>query len=456
VSQFVQRSAMPVSADALFDWHERSGAFERLTPAWDPARVVSRTGGITDGSRVEVEVPLLGGLLHQRLLVEHRDNVKGMRFRDVQVRGPFARWEHTHLMMASEGSHSFLVDQIDYELPLGAVGELVGGSFVRRKLERLFRFRHERTRADLERHLQFATHPRRVVAITGGSGMIGSALTGFLRTGGHQVRWITRSPDAGRGDIGWDPRTGSIDPAALEGVDAVVHLAGANVGERWTTEHKQAILESRLQGTRTIAAAISRMRKPADTVISASAVGYYGDSGSLVLDETALKGDGFLADVTQVWESETRSVPTGTRVCVARLGVVLSAAGGALAKMLPAFQLGIGGPLGSGEQWMSWISLDDVVGALHFLLMSPEARGTYNLTGPAPTPNHEFVATLGSVLHRPAVLPVPGFALTALFGEMAESTILTGQRVLPARLQSAGFVHRHATLGTALRFELGR
>jgi uncharacterized protein (TIGR01777 family) len=448
---------MPVSARALFDWHEQPGAFERLTPGWQRTRVLSRTGGIRDGSRVEVAVPLAGGLLHQRLLMEHRGYVAGSRFTDVQIDGPFARWEHSHIMEPAPDGTSVLVDQIDYDLPLGSLGDFGGGWFVRRQLEQLFDFRHSRTRADLERHLAFADAPRRTIAITGGTGMIGSALTWFLRTGGHTVRWITRTPDVSRGDIGWNPEAGVLDAAHLAGVDAVIHLAGANVGERWTAEHKRAILDSRLLGTRTLVAALLRMPHPPEVLVSGSAVGYYGDTGSIVVDESATKGDGFLAGVCQGWEDETApAVAAGIRVAIARTGVVLSPAGGALAKMLPAFRCGIGGPLGSGKQWMSWIALDDEVGALHFLLMNKAARGLFNLTAPAPAPNVDFVRTLGAVLARPVILPVPAFALTALFGEMAQTTILEGQRVLPTRLQSAGFEFRHPTLDDALRFELGR
>lgn len=455
--QFVRRSPMPVSAAALFDWHEQPGAFERLTPDWQRTRVLSRTGGITNGSRVEVEVPVLAGLLHQRMLMEHRDYVRGAQFVDVQIQGPFTHWQHTHLMEPAADGTSLLVDRIDYELPLGDLGQLGGGWFVKRQLEQLFAFRHARTRADLQQHMVFATQPRRTVAITGGTGMIGSALTWLLRTGGHTVRWISRRPEVARGDIGWNPETGTLDPRAMAGVDAVVHLAGANVGERWTPEHRKEILESRVAGTRTLVAAMRAMTKPPEVLVSASAVGYYGDTGANMIDESAGKGSGFLADVCAAWEAE--SIPaseSGIRVALARTGIVLSPSGGALAKMLPAFQFGVGGPLGSGTQWMSWISLDDEVGALHYLLMDQNARGIFNLTGPAPVTNAEFGRALGDVLHRPAVLPVPGFALKALFGEMAQSTILDGQRVLPTRLQGSGFRFQHSSLESALRFELGR
>jgi hypothetical protein len=401
-------------------------------------------------------VPILCGLLHQRMLMEHRGYMPGVEFTDAMVEGPFARWEHRHRMEPAADGTSILEDRIDYELPLGGLGELGGGWYVRRQLEQLFDFRHARTRADLLLHQQFADQPRRTVAITGGTGMIGTALTWLLRTGGHTVRWVTRKPDAARGDIGWDPDRGVLDPADLAGVDAVVHLAGASVGERWTPEHKASIRSSRELGTRTLVKTLVAMSTPPEVLVSGSAIGYYGDTGSKLIDETSPIGGDFLADVSREWEGASApAADAGIRVAVARTGVVLSPTGGALAKMLPAFQLGGGGPLGSGKQWMSWISLDDEIGALYFMLMNRACRGVYNLTAPAPVVNAEFASTLGHVLHRPALLPVPAFALTALFGEMAQATILGGQRVLPVRLQEAGFSFQHPTLDAALRFELG-
>ena len=454
---FIRRSPMPVSARALFDWHEREGAFERLTPGWQQTRVVSKTGGITDGSRVEVEVPLLGGIIHQRMLMEHRNYVAGSQFTDAMIEGPFSTWVHTHTMEPVADGTSILEDRLKYALPLGELGNLAAGWFVRQQLEQLFDFRHARTRADLELHMTHANAPRLTVAITGGTGLIGRALTGLLRTGGHTVRWITREPHTDRGDIGWAPSAGTLDTASLAGVDAVVHLAGANVGERWTPEHKRAIMDSRVQGTRTLVRALCAMPVPPRVLISGSAIGYYGDTGSTMLDEASPRGDGFLADVSRDWEGHTAPAEqAGIRVAIARTGVVLTPTGGALAKMLPAFQLGIGGPLGSGRQWMSWISLDDEIAALYFLLMNETCNGPFNLTAPNPVPNADFGHTLGKVLNRPAFLPVPAFALTALFGEMAGATILGGQRVLPTRLQQAGFQFRQPELEGALRFELGR
>ncbi|HYW50558.1 MAG TPA: TIGR01777 family oxidoreductase, partial [Gemmatimonadaceae bacterium] len=246
-------------------------------------------------------------------------------------------------------------------------------------------------------------------------------------------------------------------PADLAGVDAVIHLAGANVGERWTEAHKREILRSRELGTRTLVKALTTTGTSIRTLISGSATGYYGDTGSKLIDEQSPNGNTYLAEVCRRWEDESRpAVDAGIRVAIARTGIVLSPSGGALAKMLTPFRLGVGGPIGSGEQWMSWISLDDEVRALHFLLMDEACSGIYNLTAPEPITNTGFTHTLGDVLNRPALLPLPGFALKALFGEMAEETVLQGTRVVPNRLLQAGFRFRHPNLKAALQFELGR
>lgn len=292
------------------------------------------------------------------------------------------------------------------------------------------------------------------IAITGASGMIGGALSAALRADGHEVLSIGRGSGS---DVVWDPARGGIDAARLDGVTAVVHLAGANVGQRWTAEHKRAIVESRVQGTACIARAIAGLTRPPRVLVSASAVGIYGDRGDSWLDESAAPGSDFLSSVAMQWEGAAAPArERGIRTVHPRIGVVLTPAGGALAKLLPVFKLGGGSMLSSGRQWMSWIALDDVVRVLRFAIDTPSLVGPVNTVAPEPVTNAEFTRDLAAVVHRPVLLPaVPAFALRALFGEMAEGTLLASQRVRPHALETAGFTFTHPRLPEALAALLG-
>jgi len=248
---------------------------------------------------------------------------------------------------------------------------------------------------------------------------------------------------------------GVLPPSALDGVDAIVHLAGEPIAKRWTAERKRAIRESRVRGTELLARMIASLDRKPRVLVSGSAIGVYGDRGDELLDESSATGDGFLANVVSEWErAAAPASEAGVRVVLLRTGLVLSRQGGVLEKLLLSFKLGLGGPMGSGRQWMSWIALDDQLRAIEYALASPALSGPVNLVSPNPVTNAEFAATLGLVLARPALIPVPAVALELLFGEMARETILAGQRVLPRALVTAGFEFAHPTLEQALRFEL--
>lgn len=294
------------------------------------------------------------------------------------------------------------------------------------------------------------------VAISGASGLIGRQLGAFLTTGGHEVLRLVRR-EAGPGEVRWDPARGTVDAAALEGVDAVVHLAGESVaGGRWTAARKKEILESRRAGTDALARALAGLDRKPKVFVSASAVGIYGDTKDREVDEASDPGSGFLADVCKAWEAAADPArAAGIRVVHPRIGVVLSAAGGALAELRTPFSFGVGGPVGSGEQWFPWISMDDTIGALHHLLTA-QAEGPVNLVAPAPVRQRELASTLGRVLKRPAVMPLPAFAVRTLFGEMGSEVLLAGQRVKPRRLGELGFSWLRTDLEAALRMELGR
>jgi uncharacterized protein (TIGR01777 family) len=309
----------------------------------------------------------------------------------------------------------------------------------------------------MERHQELAGRAPLTVAVTGATGLIGSALVDFLRAGGHSVRRLRRgAADPAAGDVTWDPNAGVLDPRALEGVDAVVHLAGESVADRWSKTRKREILRSRELGTRLIAETMARMARRPSLLVSASASGYYGSRGDEPLDESSPPGRGFLADVTRAWEAAADPArAAGIRVVHPRLAVVLSPRGGVLERILPPFRLGIGGKLGDGKHWFSWIGLDDLVGILHFLLLGPPLDGPVNATAPAPVTNAEFGHALGHVLHRPAVATIPKFAVELVLGrEQTEEMAFASQRMYPRALEAAGFRWRHPAIEDALRHEL--
>lgn len=291
------------------------------------------------------------------------------------------------------------------------------------------------------------------VLVSGSSGLVGSALVPFLTADGHRVTRLVRARlEAGEVEVYWDPAAGRIDAAAIEGLDAVVHLSGENIASgRWTAEKKARIRDSRTKGTRLLAESLAGLAKPPKVFACASAVGYYGNRGEELLKETSPPGSDFVAEVCRAWESSTEPAGgKGIRVVNLRIGVVLSAAGGALAKMLPPFRIGVGGKIGDGKQYMSWIAIDDLVGIISHALKSDALAGPVNAVTPSPVTNAEFTRTLGRVLRRPTIFPMPAFAARLAFGEMADALLLASQRVEPAKLLKAGYAFRYPELEPAL------
>ncbi|MFI6511437.1 TIGR01777 family oxidoreductase [Streptosporangium sp. NPDC050855] len=292
------------------------------------------------------------------------------------------------------------------------------------------------------------------IIMTGSSGLLGTALVKALRDDGARVVRLVRRVPHGDEEAFWNPAKGVLDPAVLEGAEAVIHLAGVGIEDRrWNDEHKREVVRSRVEGTRTLATALAGLAVRPATLLSASAIGFYGDTGDRAVDETAGPGEGFLArEVVVPWEAETAPArEAGIRVVLLRTGLVLAPGGGMLARILPVFRAALGAPLGSGRQYWSWISLDDWVLAVRYLLAHPEISGPVNLTAPEPVTNAEFTRALGAALHRPTMpLAVPGFALRTLLGEFAREGVLSGQRVLPRRLLDGGYTFRHKRLDEAL------
>jgi uncharacterized protein (TIGR01777 family) len=296
------------------------------------------------------------------------------------------------------------------------------------------------------------------IVISGATGLVGAALRSALLAENNEVARLVRpSSSQLAGDIRWDPASGAIDAAAMEGADAVVNLNGAGIGDgRWTEERKKLLRSSRVDSTRVLVDALVKLQRKPRVFISASAIGYYGSRGDEILTEASAGGGDFIAALSRDWEAEAlRADAVGVRTVIARFGIALSAKGGALPRMLTPFKLGAGGRLGSGTQWMSWIALDDVVGAIRAAIANDQLRGPFNLVAPNPVQNSEFTRLLAKVLHRPAIFPAPAFALRLALGEMADALLLSSQRVQPERLISAGFTFRFENLESALRAALG-
>ena len=301
------------------------------------------------------------------------------------------------------------------------------------------------------------TSIRLVVAISGSSGLIGSALVHRIERHGGQVRRLVRRAARSSAEVSWDPTRGVIDADSLEGVDAVINLAGENLAQRWTDDIKRRIRDSRVQSTTLLAKTIATLAGKPKVFLSGSAIGVYGSRGDEMLDESSSLGDDFLASVCKDWEAAAEpAADAGIRVVNLRTGIVLSNEGGALPKMVLPFRFGVGGKIGSGRQWMSWIALADYIDAVALLLTTESMRGPVNMVSINPVTNEEFAHTIARVLGRPAMVPVPSFALKLMMGEMAEDTVLASQRVAPRRLLDGGFQFTFPTLESALRSEIGR
>lgn len=453
LSRFARSIRIDAPVEDLFAWHERPGAFERLSPPWERVEILSRSGGIEDGARVRLR--LGKGPIRIEWDLVHRDFVPGRRFRDTQVSGPFRVWSHTHEMIPEGATASRLLDTIEFGLPVPPLGDMIGGGLVRSQLDRLFRYRHAITAGDLAAHAGSKGVGAMKILVSGSTGLVGSALVPFLTSGGHSVvRLVRRGPAEDR--IEWNPERGTIDAARLEGFDCVVHLAGESVAGRWTEEKKRRILESRVRGTRLLCESLARCARPPRVLVCASAVGYYGNRGEEILREESLQGGGFLARVVGEWEAAAAPArDAGIRVVHPRIGIVLSGAGGALAKMLPPFRLGLGGPIGSGRQSMSWIAIDDLLDIILRGATDDSLSGPVNAVAPQAVTNGEFSRTLARVLRRPCIFRVPGVVLRLALGEAADEMLLGGARVEPAKLLAEGHRYRHPNLEGALRHLLG-
>lgn len=450
---FRWESALPYPVEEVFAWHTRAGAFQRLNPPWRPVRVVKAPQSLRDGETVEIALPLIGPISIPWKLI-HSGYRENERFIDEQVAGPFAEWRHTHHFIAENSTRCTMRDEIHFRAPWGLS---VANPYIYKELSRLFRYRHHVLANDLELHARWKNEPRKTVLISGSSGFIGSALVAFLSTAGHKVIKLTRRGTVDESERSWNPSVGSLDPEVFEGVDIVIHLGGVNlVGKRWSAQYKREILESRTRSSSLLCETISRLSRKPEAVILASATGLYGDTGERLVDESSPIGVGFLAETCAAWESSARdALMDSTRLVHLRIGTVLNPAGGALKKMLPPFTFGLGGALGSGNQYMSWIALEDLLGVFEHAMYTTSMRGAFNAVAPESVTNNEFTKTLGRILCRPTVMQVPAVALRGIFGEVADAALLASSRVAPTRLLESTYQFLYPRLEDALRAECG-
>ncbi len=444
----MHRSVVNAPVQDVFDWFSRPGAFVRLSPPWQPARIVEESASLFDGEAV---LALPGGLTWvarhdpQSYHPPHRfsDQVARRGLSSAPVSWA-VRWNHTHDFAEKGPARTLVTDRVDTWL----------GS---RILRPMFVYRHRQLADDLASH-QWAAGVGAVpstIAMTGASGLVGSALRAFLTTGGHRVIRLVRRAPRGADERGWNPR----EPSAtlLDGVDAVVHLAGESIAGRFTGTHKNAIRDSRVEPTRLLATRAAEVG--VKTFVSASAIGFYGaDRGDEILDEGSGPGDGFLARVVSEWEAATMpAVDAGIRVVNVRTGIVQSPRGGTLRIFRPLFQAGVGGPVAGGQQWTSWIDIDDVIDVYQRALFDARLTGAVNAVAPHPVRNEEYADTLAKVVGRPARFPVPSLAPRLVLGSEGSAELAeANQKVQPAALQALGHSFRRSELESSLRHQLGR
>ncbi|MFM9033965.1 MAG: TIGR01777 family oxidoreductase [Mycobacterium sp.] len=435
--------------DEVFAWHTRPGAMRRLVPPWQPMRVVKETESLADGTAI---LGLPGGL---RWVARHDPagyhppnqfvdvlSSDGLMTMPPRVIG---WWRHTHKFSEAGAGQTRVLDEVDTTVPGAA-------------LRSTFAYRHRQLAEDMAAHSDAARAGagQLVVAITGASGLVGTALAAFLSTGGHRVIRLVRGAPAGENERRWDPANPAAD--LLAGVDAVVHLAGESIAGRFTAAHRRAIRDSRIEPTRKLAA-VAAGTAGLGAFVSASAIGFYGfDRGDEVLDENSSRGDGFLADVVADWEAATApAAESGRRVVLVRTGIVQAAAGGTLKLLRPLFAAGLGGRLGSGRQWLSWIGIDDLLDVYYRAVYDSRLAGPVNAVAPNPVRNEEYTRALAATLHRPALLPVPSFGPRLLLGKQGAAELAgASQRVEPAALEALGHRFRQPYVADALAHQLGR
>ncbi|QDT59067.1 Epimerase family protein [Stieleria bergensis] len=453
MKRYVAVSTMPVPIEQAFAYHDRPGAFERLIPPWKTVTVEHNDRSLQPDSQVTMRVHM--GPLRPKWVARHTRLERPHHFQDIQQSGPFSHWQHDHRFEA-RGDKSLLIDDISYQAPLGKLGSLLSNRLINTELQTTFAYRHRVTADDLQLLERWGTEKKLRVAISGSTGLVGRNLCAMLRLLGHEVIAIKRTPVADGSTDEVNPWQSEQQAQRLNGIDAVIHLAGKSIADtRWSPSVKAAIRESRVDLTKQLADRLAKLQQPPSALLCASASGVYGHHADEEFTEDSVPGDDFLSDVAVQWEAACRSAAeAGIRVVNLRLGIVLDPRGGALSKMrLPAKLAG--GALGGGKQWWSWIALDDVLGATYHAMMNEDVQGPVNLVSPNPIRQKDFANVLGKTIGIPALLPAPAFGLRLALGEMADYLLLASCRVRPTVLLNTNYEFRFAELDQALMYCLG-
>lgn len=451
---YIKKTAINAPVGRVFKWHAQDGAILRLTPPWAPLKMIRRKGtGIDKGVTVVFEIKIAG--IPMKWEARHIEYKENELFKDCQVKGPFALWEHTHRFAGQDGSRTVMSDEVKFKLPLGWLSKPFYG-YARKEFERMFQYRHRVLKHDLEHHADGESKKR--ILISGAGGTIGNALVPFLKTCGHEVVRLVRSrAQKGPDTLFWNPDEGVLDLEQAGHFDAVINLNGIDISRgRWTNRQKRRIIASRTNPTRLLVEKMAQLKIKPEVFLSASAIGYYGDVIDAPLTEDSDNGACFIAKVCRRWENQSKAAQNGgIRTAQLRIGIVLTPAGGALQRMVLPFKLGCGVRIAHGRQYMSWISMDDLLSAVLYIINTPQIEGPVNLTAPNPVTNDRFSKTLAGIFSKKVYFYLPRFAARILWGQMGKETLLASANVKPQKLLAHGFSFQHNTLVSALKDVLG-
>lgn len=435
VNTFIKALRVDYDVKTLFDYHERAGVLKRLTPPWINADIIKEPENLQPGISAVVRLKKSGFSL--KWIARHTEYKKDECFRDIQIKGPFRSWEHSHYFKKIFSDCSKLTDYVRYELPVSAISDILAEKLVRKELKKMFAYRHAITKNDLEIFNKYNLKTKKIL-ISGTGGVIGSELATLLKMMGHNVYKLVRRKSNNENEIVYAPYSGYIS-SSLEGFDIIIHLAGDPIGKgRWTAKKKNLIAASRIDTTRFLVEQIKKLNKPPEVFFCASAIGYYGDRGDVKLDEDHCSDKSFISELCCRWENEALKLQSTTRVVLGRFGIVLTLKGGALKEYYNFYRWFLGFQIGSGEQWLSWISLDDALYSIVECIFNNDIEGAVNIVSNNPVQQKEFARILGRFIKRPVLLKLPESFINRLFGQKGKEILLSGNNVLPVKLNKYG------------------